>query len=268
MEQIKYNGHDISTILSIIYSIDRILEYKESLIEDETSDIVFIDAITYHLVNIGRTSKSLSEQFQKHHENIKWFLVNFLELEGRPTFSDDSIYDMLKEIDDSIIQELNQILSIQNTIDEYINSTEFLYHELTMKEFMKWLHKSGIWYLELWIEHVNMVTGILVNKSQFSYKSIIRSWKLHDSYMAKSQHDIINQKTNFDTDKFSILEYMRAVSYLALEQDDGIIDHFPIFYKPKKKTRMNKNIISDLPLSMDYAYPIKTKKSIWTVKNK
>ena len=30
----------------------------------------------------------------------------------------------------------------------------------------------------------------------------------------------------------------------------------------------NKNVSSDLPLDTDYPYPIKTKKSVWTVKNK
>lgn len=256
------NGNDIISVINIIDSAEKVIKYirgysEETLIKNEKT----IDAITFQLYMIGVEANGITTEFKKLFDQVDWLFFSFLSVGNIPSFSDEEIWEIIYGIDDFCLSvQLKKIRTVLKALNKYINSSEFLNHILTVKEFTEWKNREGYIYYSTWIDGVKRKFECNTEKKKPNNEELIQALK----QLTNKEISYINE------DRFTILQYSVATK-LAIANICGNTDYKKTIledYIEMKERSVKWRQEKELPWDTDFPYPIKTKKSIWTVKKK
>jgi uncharacterized protein with HEPN domain len=260
------SGKEFITVLEISDSINKILEYAHGLTEEELlKDDKTIDAIFYNLIFIGKESKYLSKLFTNRYNKIEWEILTFLFSWHEKPFPNIDLFDILFDPVDGLIHIFKKIqaFDIEKEVFKYLNSFDFLSFEMTMRTFFKWILSDGKLYIDSWVYKFEKDLKININSKILSKQKIADAWKVHDSSQPILRDKIFITVKDLENHLFSLDEYRIALEYI-FTSSKGTVNKKGIMPKAKNKYIQDE----ELPWDTDYPFSIRTKNSIWTVRNK
>lgn len=146
-------------------------------------------------------------------------------------------------------------------VDIESSNLVFLKSKFSLNEFVHWINNDGFYFIRRWLSCINKELKVEIKNNELNIEKILEAIKSHDKSVFDNHSRLINNNLDLynDSNKLTLFDYRTIIEQIALLTKNSVKYKLP-FFKPLK------NEIKNQMLSTDFKRPIKTSKSVWTVK--